>query len=988
MYRASQVLNRLRLLSVASLNGRLKSTIPPPGAKSLSSPLAKDSFLNGSNAVFIDSLYDQWRADEESVDPSWRKYFSESSYGIDSTVTGTAEQLSVNETVTDHLKVQSLIRCYQHLGHHIAALDPLNLYNADLDPSIPLELKLPTYISSEEDLQRYFTLPKTTQIGGDVKTLKLQEIYDRLRRIYCGSIGVEYMHITDPKTFEWIRDKFETPGITDLSQEDKLKVLRRLLKSVGFENFLNQKWSTEKRFGSEGCEVIAPALQEIVDRSAQLGVDNFIVGMSHRGRLNVIANVAKQPLAKIFSRFKKNLSFHNGTGDVKYHLGMFTNTYNEAAGKDVTFTMAANPSHLEAVNPIVQGRTHAEQFFHTGDNPEKKVMGILVHGDAAFAGQGVVYETVQLSNVDNYSTGGTVHIVVNNQIGFTTDPRNGRSSSYCTDVAKVVNAPIFHVNADDPEAVVYASRVAAEYRDTFQKDIFIDLVCYRRYGHNEMDNPEFTHPAMYRAIKTKPGVLSLYVNKLVKEGVCTREEYKQEAKRFNNACKEAAEIAENQTSNDVHDWISADWKSFLKSSNYNETMETGVRRDVLNHVGDAFCSVPKHITVHNTLKGVLMKRKQLLDDGKADWAMGEAMAFGSLLKENVHVRLSGQDVERGTFSHRHHILHHQSYTDIDGKIKWNILDNLFDDQGRYTISNSILSEYGVLGFETGYSIARPNMLVCWEAQFGDFHNCAQPIIDQFICSGQEKWGYQTGIVLLLPHGYEGMGPEHSSARLERFLQLCNDDMDVIPVIDESDVIKQLHDHNMQVVNCSTPANYFHVLRRQVSFNFRKPLVIMTPKSLLRLPAAVSSLDEMGPGTSFQRVIPETGEASEDSNCSSVKRVILCSGKMYYDLHSTRKSKGLEKEIAIARIEQLFPFPYDMVQKEIEKFPNADIVWCQEEPKNMGAWAFVQPRVYNITGHLKLPRYVGRKPSGSVAAGTKKDHDIQQAELLAEALDVD
>uniref|UniRef100_A0A8C2GVP1 2-oxoglutarate dehydrogenase complex component E1 n=1 Tax=Cyprinus carpio TaxID=7962 RepID=A0A8C2GVP1_CYPCA len=658
-----------------------------------------------------------------------------------------------------------------------------------------------------------------------------------MQMAYCQHIGVEFMFINDLQQCQWIRQKFEKPGVMQFTLDEKRTLLARMVRSTRFEEFLQRKWSSEKRFGLEGCESLIP-----------------------------------------------------GSGDVKYHLGMYHRRINRVTDRHITLSLMANPSHLEAVDPVVQGKTKAEQFY-CGDSDGKRVMSILLHGDAAFAGQGIVYETFHLSDLLSYTTHGTIHVVVNNQIGFTTDPRMARSSPYPTDVARVVNAPIFHVNADDPEAVMYVCNVAAQWRATFHKDVVVDLVSYRRNGHNEMDEPMFTQPLMYKQIKKQKPVLQKYAEKLIAEGAVTVRPL----------------VSMKKCSVTLVRWLPL---CLLRIS---------LSTEVPFH---------SHLCIH---RQTVMKSQFTLD-----WALGEYMALGSLLKEGIHVRLSGQDVERGTFSHRHHVLHDQN-VDKRTCIPMNYID---PNQAPYTVCNSSLSEYGVLGFELGFAMASPDALVLWEAQFGDFHNTAQCIIDQFISPGQAKWVRQNGIVLLLPHGMEGMGPEHSSARPERFLQMCNDDPDTYP----------LYDCNWIVVNCSTPANYFHVLRRQILLPFRKPLIIFTPKSLLRHPEAKSSFDDMLPGTHFRRLIPEEGSASQNS--AGVKRLIFCTGKVYYDLTKERKTRGLEDTVAISRIEQLSPFPFDLVKAEAEKYPQAQLLWCQEEHKNQGYYDYVKPRISRVFNNTR------------------------------------
>jgi len=728
--------------------------------------------------------------------------------------------------------------------------------------------------------------------------------------------------------------------------------------------------------------MLIPAMKAVIDKSSELGVESVIMGMPHRGRLNVLANVCRKPLEQIFSQFAGLEAADDGSGDVKYHLGTYIERLNRVTNKNIRLAVVANPSHLEAVDPIVQGKTRAEQFYK-GDNEGKKTMSILLHGDAAFSGQGIVYETFTLSDLPDYTTRGTIHVVANNQIGFTTDPRHSRSSPYCTDVARVVNAPIFHVNADDPEAVMHVCNVAAEWRATFHKDVVVDLVSYRRNGHNEIDEPMFTQPLMYSKIKKMKNVMEKYSSRLIEEGVVTAEEVEDVRNKYEKICEEAYVKAQKETQIRYKDWLDSPWSGFFEGKNPMKMGTTGVHEETLKHIGKRFSSAPPNaagFAIHKGIERILRSRMEMVEARTVDWALGEAMAFGSLLKEGIHVRLSGQDVERGTFSHRHHVLHHQT----SDKSTYKPLCNLYPDQAPYTVCNSSLSEFGVLGFELGYSMTNPNALVCWEAQFGDFFNTAQTIIDQFIASGQSKWVRQSGLVLLLPHGMEGMGPEHSSARPERFLHACSEDPQTFPAISDEFAIRQLHDINMIVANCTTPANYFHLLRRQIALPFRKPLVIMTPKSLLRHPEAKSSFDEMTEETEFKRLIPDESVASSDP--SSVRKVIFCSGKIYYELKKAREERGMDSQVAIARVEQICPFPFDLVRDEIAKYPDAELVWAQEEHKNFGPWSFVQPRFHTAmqeTGDKPF-RYVGRGVSASPATGSKRQHLKEAAQLLEDA----
>ncbi|XP_066601304.1 2-oxoglutarate dehydrogenase complex component E1 isoform X2 [Prorops nasuta] len=939
--------------------------------RNYNSRAATEPFLNGSSSSYVEEMYNAWLQDPHSVHVSWDSFFRSSTAGAGPGLAYQAPpslatshnqiplgallplaggsqigQMPINEKIIDdHLAVQAIIRSYQARGHLVADLDPLGIMQTDLIHTHYAARKgspeqvLRQYMLEESDMDRVFKLPSTTFIGGKEKSLPLREILKRLESAYCGHIGVEFMFINSLEQCNWIRQKMETPGIMEMGNDEKRLILARLTRATGFEAFLARKWSSEKRFGLEGCEILIPAMKQVIDKSTELGVESIVMGMPHRGRLNVLANVCRKPLSQIFTQFAALEAADDGSGDVKYHLGTYIERLNRVTNKNIRLAVVANPSHLEAVDPIVQGKTRAEQFYR-GDGEGKKVMSILLHGDAAFCGQGIVFETMHLSDLPDYTTHGTVHIVVNNQIGFTTDPRHSRSSPYCTDVARVVNAPIFHVNSDDPEAVMHVCKVAAEWRATFHKDVVIDLVSYRRNGHNEIDEPMFTQPLMYRKIKNTPPALDLYANSLISSGVVTQEEVKDVKDKYEKICEEAYTNARQETHIKYKDWLDSPWSGFFEGKDPLKVSPTGIKEDTLVHIGKKFSSPPPNaaeFVIHKGIERILKSRMEMIEARTVDWALGEAMAFGSLLKEGIHVRLSGQDVERGTFSHRHHVLHHQT---VD-KATYRTLCYLYPDQAPYTVCNSSLSEFGVLGFELGYSMTNPNALVCWEAQFGDFNNTAQPIIDQFISSGQAKWVRQSGLVMLQPHGLEGMGPEHSSARLERFLQMCADDPDYFPPESEEFAVRQLHDINWIVANCSTPANIFHILRRQIALPFRKPLILMTPKSLLRHPEARSSFDLMTENTEFLRVIPEEGTAVDNSN--NVKKLLFCSGKVYYDLKKSRGERQADDKIAIARVEQISPFPYDLIKKEAAKYPNAELIWAQEEHKNQGAWTYVQPR---------------------------------------------
>ncbi|XP_034239296.1 2-oxoglutarate dehydrogenase, mitochondrial isoform X2 [Thrips palmi] len=978
MHRARSVATKLSpLLGPEQFGSWLLQSSKPARSLSITTsrhynaPVATEPFLNGSSSAYVEEMYNAWLADPKSVHVSWDSFFRNSTGGAapgqayqsppslappgknQVPISAIVPQLGglgasmpgqVNEKlIDDHLSVQGLIRSYQIRGHHIAQLDPLEINSADLDDSQLPELLYNSYNFEESDMDRVFKLPSTTFIGGKEKSLTLREILRRLEMSYCRHIGVEFMFINSLEQCNWIRQRLETPGIMDIDNAQKRLILARLTRATMFEAFLARKWTSEKRFGLEGCEILIPAMKQVIDRSTELGVESIVMGMPHRGRLNVLANVCRKPLHQLFTQFAGLEAEDDGSGDVKYHLGTYIERLNRVTNKNIRLAVVANPSHLEAADPIVQGKTRAEQFYR-GDNEGKKVMSILLHGDAAFCGQGVVFETFHLSDLPDYTTHGTIHIVVNNQIGFTTDPRHSRSSPYCTDVARVVNAPIFHVNADDPEAVMHVCNLAAEWRNTFHKDVVIDIVSYRRNGHNEVDEPMFTQPLMYRKIRNTKPALDKYAEKLIEEGVVTPEEVKDVKDKYEKICEDAHAAARKETHIKYKDWLDSPWSGFFEGKDPLKMSTTGIKEDTLVHIGKRFSSPPPNAAgfiIHKGIERILKARMEMVENRTVDWALGEAMAFGSLLKEGIHVRLSGQDVERGTFSHRHHVLHHQT---VD-KATYRPLCSLYPDQAPYTVCNSSLSEYGVLGFELGFSMTNPNALVIWEAQFGDFNNTAQCIIDQFISSGQAKWVRQSGLVMLLPHGMEGMGPEHSSARLERFLQMSADDPDYFPPESEEFAVRQLHDINWIVANCSTPGNLFHILRRQIALPFRKPLILMTPKSLLRHPEARSSFDVMTEGTEFQRIIPDEGPAGQ--NPSGVKKVLFCSGKVYYDIKKARADKGLDDKIALVRVEQISPFPYDLIKKECAKYPDAQLVWAQEEHKNQGAWFYVQNR-FNTT----------------------------------------
>ncbi len=859
----------------------------------------------------------------------------------------------IRAATMDSVRAIMLIRAFRVRGHLLAELDPLNLmeskYHPELDPS--------TYGFSEADFDRPIFLDKV--LGRDTATLR--EIMTILQSTYCGKIGVEFMHIQDPEQKAWIQEKIEG-GLnhTEFTPEGKRAILKRLTAADQFEKFLHTKYTGTKRFGLEGGEALVPAVEQIIKRGGQLGVKEIVVGMAHRGRLNVLANIMGKPFTAIFSEFQGNPSKPEdveGSGDVKYHMG--TSGDREFNGNVVHLSLTPNPSHLEAVNPVVLGRVRAKQDQRK-DPSHAQVLALLLHGDAALAGQGVVAESMMLCQLPGYGTGGTIHIVINNQIGFTTSPQFSRSGEYCTDIAKMIQPPIFHVNGDDPEAVVHAARLAIEFRQQFKSDVFIDMICYRRHGHNESDEPAFTQPLMYKAIRNQATTREIYARQLVREGALTADEADKILNDFNNYLEQEFKAAEGYKPNKA-DMLEGHWSGIKKVA--SAKTKTVVDDKILQKVGKALWTVPEGFQGNPKVLRQLESKKKMFETGQdVDWATAEALAFGTLALEGYPVRLSGQDCGRGTFSQRHAVL-----TDQNTEERYVPLNNIDAKQARFEVLDSPLSEFAVLGFEYGYSMVEPRALTLWEAQFGDFVNGAQIIIDQFITAAESKWLRMSGLVMLLPHGYEGQGPEHSSARMERFLQLCAED-------------------NIQVANCTTPANYFHILRRQMHREFRKPLVMMTPKSLLRHKLCVSAVADMTGKTNFLPVIGD-GLAKPGKD---VKRVVLCSGKVYYDLFEERE-KMKANNVALVRVEQLYPFPASEIAEELEKYPEAEVIWCQEEPGNMGSWLYIDRRIEGILSGLKVkakrPVYVGRPDAASPATGYLKKHNVEQAKLVREALTV-
>ncbi len=963
-------------------------------------PSEATSFLYGANATYIAELYTRYLTEPELVDTGWKSFFAtldddsrevlRELHGAswapsDQSVIGNGEAeeppLSaaapsgaatpiqrflgghgtvdqVRTSILDSIRALMMIRVYRVRGHLLAKLDPLGLEKRDYHD----ELRPTTYGFGPADYERPIFL--NYSLGMESATLR--QILDTLHATYCHHIGVEFMHIQDPAQKAWIQERIEgARNHTDFTVNGKRAILERLTAAETFERFLQLKYTGTKRFGLDGGEALIPAMEQILKRGGQLGLTDVVIGMAHRGRLNLLANFMGKPFSAIFSEFEGNLSNPEdvqGSGDVKYHLG--TSSDRDFNGNVMHLSLTANPSHLEAVNPVVSGKVRAKQR-QNADDDRSKVMGLLLHGDAAFAGQGLVAETLLLSELKGYKTGGTIHFVINNQIGFTTTPQYGRSGPYPTEVAKSIQAPIFHVNGDDPEAVVHVARIATEFRQKFKKDVIIDMVCYRRHGHNEGDEPAFTQPIMYRKIKIHPTVRELYAQQLITEQVYTEAETDKVTQDFFKKLEGDFEAASSYKPNKA-DWLEGKWAGLSTSRGEEDAKaHTAVHTELLREVGTALTTLPADFDVHPKISRLLKTKQKMFDTGDGiDWATGEALAFGTLLVEGTHVRLSGQDCGRGTFSQRHAILYDQST-----EYRYVPLNFVRPrEQAKIEVHDSPLSEAAVLGFEYGYTLAEPYGLVMWEAQFGDFANGAQVIIDQFISSGESKWLRLSGLVLLLPHGYEGQGPEHSSARPERYLQLCAEE-------------------NMQVCNITTPANYFHALRRQVRRTVRKPLIVMTPKSLLRHKLCVSNLNDFNIGSQFQRIIPETaaGQASPDK----IRRVVLCSGKVYYDLVQERDSRGIT-DIAILRVEQLYPFPFTLLGKELHKYPNvAEVVWCQEEPENMGYWFFVDRRIETVLSRLdvpaKRPRYAGRPAAASPATGSNRRHHVEQAALVSDAL---
>ena len=947
----------------------------------------KTSFLAGVNSKQIEELYIQYLENPSSLTSDWRNFFQglgdeekniiDNSNGpswsrkkpikikIDKSIKINLEKensssdlkdVSVTQAAKDSVRAIMLIRAYRIRGHLIANLDPLDIQQRDEHP----ELKPETYGFTQKDYNRDIFLDGVLGL----QKANLNTILKILKKTYSSNIGYEFMHMGDPQEKAWIRDRIEGPEkeIT-FTENGRKAILNKILQAEGFEKYLHVKFVGTKRFGLDGAESLIPALEQIIKRGGNLGVKEIKIGMPHRGRLNVLANVMGKPFKAIFSEFfgKSVSAKKDFEGDVKYHLGASSNR--EFDGNVVHISLTDNPSHLEAVNPVVLGQVRAKQFFHK-DPERKKVVPVLIHGDAAFAGQGVVAECFAMSGLPGHNIGGTIHVIVNNQIGFTTAPRFARSSPYPSDVAKLSQAPIFHVNGDDPEAVVHCAKVATEYRQKFNRDVVIDMVCYRRFGHNEGDEPSFTQPLMYKKIKSHPTTLNIYSETIANDGLLTRDQISKQKEDFKKFLEK--EYKASETYKSELKWFEGVWSRFKPGLGKDKRGVSGVDKDKLMQIGKKISTYPADFVIHKTLAKVFKQRFDMFDKNlPIDWSTAEALAFGTLLNEGFSVRLSGQDSGRGTFSQRHAVLRNQENHD-----RYIPCNNISKKQKNIEVIDSLLSELAVLGFEFGYSLSEPETLVLWEAQFGDFANGAQVIIDQFITSGEAKWGRASGLVMLLPHGYEGQGPEHSSARLERFLQMCAGE-------------------NIQVMNCTTPANYFHALRRQIHRAFRKPLILMTPKSLLRHKRCVSTMKDFTKKNSFHRILEDDAYNTESNLLTlagdkKISKVVICSGKIYFDLIDSRE-KTKNNKVVFIRIEQIYPFPLKTLANLVKRYPNAEFIWCQEEPKNMGAWNTVRIYIERSIAMTKIGqskvRYVGRKASSSTATGNLNKHVAQQREIL-------
>jgi 2-oxoglutarate dehydrogenase E1 component len=927
------------------------------------------SYIANADVATIDNMYEQYKADPQSVDASWHFFFKGFEFSNQWSQKGQAANgQQKSGTVADRthvlkeVEVVHFIRGIRARGHMMATIDPLYSIRKH-DPNLnAIDFKL-----SDDDLDTYFEAG--TEVFGRAATLR--EIDTRLKKVYTGNIGFEYQYIRDRKIKGWFRKKLEQEYLnTSPTVDEKKRILQKLVEAAGFENFLQTKFVGKKRFSLEGGESIIAGLDVAMTIGADMGVEEIYFGMAHRGRLNVLTNIMQKPYEQVFMEFNEDVPTDEFTdGDVKYHMG-YSGQVKTANGKELSVKLLPNPSHLDAVDPVVLGYTRSRADAHFVSNGLKpnahnsiydKVLPILIHGDASLAGQGIIYEITQMSNLPGYYVGGTLHVIINNQVGFTTSNGDARSSMYCSDVAKSLDTPIFHVNGNDPEAVLYAMKLAIEFRQEFNRDVFVDIICYRKHGHNEADEPRFTQPLMYQIIAAMDNPRELYIKKLIKDGVIDEAHADNLKKEFAQKLQKLLEAVKNPDSTEngfqlpkyVRHKLERDWSKLRRSTpkDFDQSPATGITKKDIKSIGKVLSNVPEDFTPIKQIVKVLEERTDIFAGKKpVNWATAELLAYGSLLKDGKWVRLSGQDVERGTFSHRHAVLH-----DIKNNAEYINLEQIKEEKGKFEIYNSLLSEYGVLGFEYGYALANPNALVIWEAQFGDFANGAQIMIDQFIAASESKWEMMNGLVLLLPHGYEGQGPEHSNARPERFLQLAAE-------------------NNMYVCNCTTPANFFHMLRRQLTLPFRKPCIHMSPKSMLRNPQAVSELSAFVTGTSFQEVIEDTY-----ADAKKVKRILLCSGKIYWDLQ-TRQEEGKRTDIAVVRVEQLHPFPKEKVENVISKYSGAETIWVQEEPENMGAWSFILREFPEIG----ISDKVARKKSASPATGYSKIHTKEQKSLIDKA----
>ena len=931
------------------------------------------SFLGGVHATFIDDLYQKYLKSPDNVEPSWRAFFQGYDFALEeygdnggpaAAVGAVLNHDEIVEEIRKEFQVLELIEDYRTRGHLFTQTNPVRArrkYSPTLDIS--------NYGLSEEDLDKNFQAAKEV---GSHKSDTLRNIIDHLQKTYCQSIGVEYMYIRDPERINWMIDRLtKNDNQPSFTEAEKKEILEKLNQAVGFESFLNTKFVGQKRFSIEGAEAVIPALDLGIKRAATLGIKEFVVGMAHRGRLNVLSNIFGKTQRDIFSEFEgKEFKEDEFDGDVKYHLG-YSSEKELDNGEKIKLNISPNPSHLEAVDAVVEGIARAK-INNDYNGEERKVMPILIHGDAAIAAQGIVYEVAQMEQLDGYRTGGTIHVVINNQVGFTTNYLDARSSTYCTDIAKVTLSPVLHVNGDDVEAVVHCLLFAMEYRQRYHKDIYVDLLCYRKYGHNEGDEPRFTQPLLYKAINNHDNPKDIYLKKLKEEGIVTDEHVKELENSFKEMLEMKFDESKKLEKNTITQFMEDEWKDYRasKPEDFGESVDTSFDKEELIDIAKTITTLPEGKKFFNKVKRLMKQRWDMVDEKNSlDWGMTELLAYGSLIKEGFNIRVSGEDSERGTFSHRHAVLKVE-----DSEEEFVLLNNIKDREGRFAIYNSLLSEYGVLGFDYGYAMASPETLVIWEAQFGDFFNGAQIIVDQFLTAAEDKWKVQNGLVLFLPHGYEGQGAEHSSARLERWLQQCAQ-------------------YNIQVANATTPANFFHLLRRQMKRDFRKPLILMTPKSLLRHKRAVSTLAEMSGESSFHRLLWDDAEMQKDGPIKLVKdnkirRVVMCSGKVYYDLLEEREKRGID-DIYLLRLEQLYPFPAKALINELSRFRNAEMVWCQEEPKNMGSWSFIDPYLEWVLAHIDAKyqrvRYTGRPASASTATGLMSRHLAQLEAFLEDAL---